>query len=178
MPENNYYTKSEDCSNKGCPTVTFKSKILQKRNKRVLEVLSSKPLSFNEVVKQSGLNSRYVKHCLDYLVTKKKVDRTPEVFQECKGTKGRSRVFYSIRLNTNQQEPKPSVDTRFERALNPQKSKLPSTVAVEVEFSKLKKVCKHQKGGNCLEKKMQTSLPKCTISRCPLKVNIRLVNEC
>ncbi len=173
MLENDYCTNSEDCSNKDFPTLSHKNELFQKRYKRVLEVLSSNPLSFKEVVKQSGLNSRYAKHCLDFLVSRKKVDRVPE---DCKGARGRPRVFYSICSQTNQLQVKSSANKEIGSAVNSQ-SKLPSTVAVEVPFSKLKSACKHQKGGNCLEKKMQTSLPKCTISRCPLKVNIRLVSE-
>jgi hypothetical protein len=169
MPENNYYNKNDDFFNKNCPTLSHKKEIFQKRYKRVFEVLSSKPLSFNEVVKQSGLNSRYAKHCLDFLVAKNKVNRTPEAFKERKGTRGAPKVFYSICLNTNQQKHKPSADTEFEQVLNPIKSKLPSGVAVEVEFSKLKTVCKNGKENWCKQKKS-----KCALSECPLVLHIRL----
>jgi hypothetical protein len=166
-------------SNEDCHTLSCKDELFQKRSERVLEALSLKPLSFNEVVKQSGLNPLYVKQCLNYLVSGKKVNRTPE---DAQGARGRPRVFYSLSSNTIQQKPKSSAHLDIDRLIrdekNPKKPNLPSTVTLEIDFQKLKTACKHEKGGNCKLSLKQGTFQKCVISKCPLSVThkIRLVN--
>lgn len=166
------------CSNENCRTLSRNDELFQKRWKRVLEALSLKPLSFNEVVKQSGLNPLYAKQCLDYLVSEKRVNRTPE---EAKGARGRPRVFYSSSSNTTQQKPKPSahldIDRLIRESKTSEKPKLPSTVAVEVEFKKLKDFCRFEKSGNCKQRMQFGFLPKCELSKCPLVLKTRLVGR-
>lgn len=166
MPETDCNNHNRDCVNKECLTKLRKNDV-HEGSKKVLELLSSKPLSYNEVVEQSGLNSRYAWHYLKYLEASKQINRIP---QESMGTRGRPRVLYSISSNTNQPQPKHSPNSEVGKRLNPQ-NKLPSTVAVEVEFEKLQKACKYEKGRNCKQKVGQ----KCAISKCPLVLHTRLV---
>lgn len=123
---------------------------LKQRSKKILEMLNSGSLSFNEIVELSGFNRKLVTNLLKYLLVTKKVNRIPELSN---GARGRPRIFYSAILTTNQQKPKH-----------------PSTVAVEVDFEKLQKACKHEKGRNCKQK----IGVKCAPSKCPLVLHIRV----
>lgn len=93
-----------------------------------------------------------------------------------KNQRGRPKVLYR-KKRANQLSLKPSTHIDIEHILNSKNSKkpnLPSTVAVEVEFQKLKIACRYGKGGNCKQKIKKGILEKCTLSKCPLVLNVRL----
>lgn len=151
---------------------------MQENITKVVNSLSLESMSFNELVKQSGLNPRYVKLSLNILQRKNQISRAP---QKSNGLRGRPRVLYSLKNPQKillKDKPKTELSyssPKVKENLTLKKINLPSTVGVEVEFKKLQSVCKHEKKGTCRKIKMQKFYPKCSISKCPLLIKTRLV---
>ena len=126
--------------------ITIRKNDIRERSNKLLALISSNPLSFNEVVEQSGFSRQTVSNCLKKLVATKRVNKTTEVSNR----KGRPKVFYSKLSQTpsNSQIKANQISTNF-------------------TFQQLQSVCKFRNDhGKCKNSKQKLT---CSIQICSIK---------
>jgi hypothetical protein len=146
-----------------------------------------KGYSLNEIVQITGYSRKtvfqHLKHLVDDgLVTRGDTSRLNQIFESEnreRNPRGRPKVLYrKKRANANSLNrtpaPKGPTVNQIIKARNSEPN-LPPNLAVEIEFTKLQKICRYEKGGKCKQKKDKFTLAKCTLSICPLKLHARLV---
>ena len=122
---------------------TIRKNDVRERSNKLLALLSSKPLSFNEVVEQSGYSRQTTSKCLKELVASKRVKKTTEISNRI----GRPKVFYS-ELNKTHLTNTNQINNAF-------------------TFKQLQSVCKFRNdNGKCKNSKQKLT---CSIQTCSIK---------
>jgi hypothetical protein len=150
-------------------TVKPSSPLRSADTKKVLEVLSIKSASYNQIVEKTGLNTRYVASCLSYLVALKKVSRKPH---PSTGSKGRPPVIYYLN-----HKPKPARKKIHPKIFDPTCDPLPEALRPKprhvekpipkVDYNKIAPTCKFKKRALCRHGRYIKTKVRCTKHACP-----------